>query len=317
MEPLISVIIPVYNAEETLRRCLNSVCSQSYSNLDIIIINDGSTDRSGMICDSCAKRDQRIRAIHQENKGVSVTRNKGIKLAEGDYLTFLDSDDWIEPGLFQYLIDEIRENDSDIIQWSYCIDSADGQCLSIRTPGIRSLKDCNCRDIAGFFSTVGYVWNKMYKAEIINVSSKQFDKNAALYEDMLFNLDLLSGGYEICFTDFIGTHYVQYSKSLGRKRTTANYSLGILCLDRKLSYLRKFDIAEKEIEKYRAREILDLSYNEMKPNDRDYCPSASIVQMIKSKLCNVSVFRLDKKRIIKLFILKLLLLLSRFRRIEC
>lgn len=317
MEPLISVIIPVYNAEGTLRRCLDSVCSQSYSNLDIVIINDGSTDRSGMICDSYAKRDQRVRVVHQENKGVSETRNNGIKLAAGEYLTFLDSDDWIEQGLFQHLIGEIRENDLDIIQWSYCIDSDDGQCLSVRNQKVRSLKDCNCRYIACFFSTIGYVWNKMYKTQIINVSSKQFDKNSVLYEDMLFNLDLLSEGYEVYFTDFIGTHYVQYSQSLGRKRTTANYSLGILCLDRKLSFLRRFDLAEKEKEKFRAREIIDLSYNEIKPNDRDYSPSASIVKMIKGELCNVSVFRLDKKRIIKLFILKLLFLLSRFRRIGC
>ncbi len=316
MEPLISVIIPVYNDEETLLRCLDSVCSQSYSNLDIIVIDDGSTDRSGMICDSCAKRDQRIRVIHQENKGVSVTRNKGITLAAGDYITFLDSDDWIERGLFQHLIDEIRANDSDITQWSYCIDSADGQCLSVRNQRVRLLKDCNCRDIAGFFSTVGYVWNKIYKTEIIKVSLTQFDKNAALYEDMLFNLDLLSGGWKICFTDYVGTHYVQYAKSLGRKRTSANYPLGILCLDKKLSFLRRFDLSEKEIEKYHDREIIDLSYNEMKPNDGDYRPSISIVEMIKRELGKVSVFRLDKKRIIKLFVLRFLLLFH-FRRIEC
>lgn len=270
-----------------------------------------------MICDSYAERDQRIRVIHQENKGVSAARNRGINSAAGEYLTFLDSDDWIEQGLYQYMADEIREKDSDIIQWSYYIDSADGQCLSVRNQKVRSLKDCDCRNIVGFFSAIGYVWNKIYRTEMIKASSAQFDKNAALYEDMLFNLELLSGGYEICFTDYAGTHYVQYSKSLGRKRTSANYSLGILCLDRKLSFLDKFDLSEKEKEKYHDREITDLSYNEMKPNDRNYCPSESIMEMIKRELCNVSVFRLDRKRIIKLFILRFLLLLSRFRRIEC
>ena len=317
MEPLISVIIPVYNAEGTLHRCLDSVCGQSYNNLDIIIINDGSTDGSRVICDSYARRDRRIRVGHQEHSGVSATRNKGIDLAAGSYLTFVDSDDWIEHELYQHLIDVIRKEDYDIIQWPYYVDSAEGQCLLTRNPKEGPLQGYDCKNIAVFFSSVGYVWNKIYKAEAIHISLTQFDENAALLEDMLFILELLSGGYDINYIDYIGTHYVQYASSLGRKRTPANYALGVLCLERKLSFLRRFEIDENEKEKYRDRELIDLSYNELKVKGTDCFPNESTIEMIKNKLCIVSVLRLDKKRILKYCIIRFMLVLSRFRRKKC
>ena len=92
---LISVVIPVYNVEKYLQRCVTSVTEQSYSNLDIILVDDGSVDKSGAICDDFAKKDKRIRVIHKENEGLGLTRNVGIKAATGNYICFIDSDDYI------------------------------------------------------------------------------------------------------------------------------------------------------------------------------------------------------------------------------
>ena len=98
-EPLISVIIPVYNVEEYLDRCLESATLQTYKNIEIILIDDGSTDNSGKMCDEWAEKDRRIRVIHQKNGGLSNARNKGIEEAKGEFISFIDSDDWIEANM--------------------------------------------------------------------------------------------------------------------------------------------------------------------------------------------------------------------------
>lgn len=101
--PLVSVIIPVYNAEDYLPACLDSLLCQTLTEIEILLIDDGSTDGSGRICDACAAKDARIRVIHQENQGVSRARNQGIEHAAGEYILLVDSDDWAEPTLCEQL----------------------------------------------------------------------------------------------------------------------------------------------------------------------------------------------------------------------
>lgn len=96
--PKISIIIPVYNSETHLDTCIQSICRQSYTDFELILVDDGSTDRSASICDGYASKDTRIRVLHQANAGVSAARNKGIDNARGEWLTFIDSDDYVEPG---------------------------------------------------------------------------------------------------------------------------------------------------------------------------------------------------------------------------
>ena len=100
----ISIIIPVYQVEKYIKRCLDSILSQTYSNLEIILIDDGSRDMSGKICDEYAIKDSRIKVIHQDNAGVSVARNKGLDICTGDYVTFVDSDDFLEPLMYEKMI---------------------------------------------------------------------------------------------------------------------------------------------------------------------------------------------------------------------
>ncbi len=106
----VSVIVPVYNVEKFINRCLASICNQTYDNLQIIVIDDGSTDRSSQICDDWATRDDRITVIHQPNKGVSAARNCGIRLATGHYIAFVDSDDWIEPDMYEQLVQTLYKD---------------------------------------------------------------------------------------------------------------------------------------------------------------------------------------------------------------
>lgn len=106
----ISVIIPVYNVEQYLSQCIDSVISQTYKNLEIILVNDGSQDRSGRICDDYAEKDLRIRVLHQKNSGVSVARNAGISIAIGQYITFVDSDDWILPEMYENMMNCVKDS---------------------------------------------------------------------------------------------------------------------------------------------------------------------------------------------------------------
>lgn len=111
---LVSVIVPVYNSQEFLEQCVDSLINSNYKNLEIILIDDGSTDRSGIICDNFAKLDKRIKVIHKSNGGASSSRNMGIDISHGDYISFLDSDDWIEPDKYCKLISLLRKYDVNI-----------------------------------------------------------------------------------------------------------------------------------------------------------------------------------------------------------
>ncbi|MBT2642201.1 glycosyltransferase [Bacillus sp. ISL-41] len=119
MLPKISVIIPVYNVEKYLHRCVESVLNQTFQDFEIILINDGSTDHSGQICDELAQKDSRITVIHKNNARVSAARNDGLKLAKGEYVSFIDSDDWIEPEMYQVMIQKAEKLNLDFIMCDY------------------------------------------------------------------------------------------------------------------------------------------------------------------------------------------------------
>ena len=114
-KPLISVIVPVYNVERYLPRCIESILKQTYTNFELILVDDGTPDRSGIICDRYAEKDSRIRVIHKENGGVSTARNAGIDAAKGEWITFVDSDDWVSVKYLELLAECLDQNDYDLI----------------------------------------------------------------------------------------------------------------------------------------------------------------------------------------------------------
>ena len=115
MEPKVSIIVPVYNAQEYLKRCVDSILSQDYRDFELLLMDDGSKDTSGEICDAYAQQDGRVRVIHKENTGVSDTRNQALELARGTFLQFLDSDDWIVPEATRLLVRSMEEYNCDMV----------------------------------------------------------------------------------------------------------------------------------------------------------------------------------------------------------
>ena len=186
--PKISVIVPVYNAEKTLHRCVDSILAQTFTNFELILINDGSIDNSGKICEEYAQKDSRIIVIHKENGGVSSARNKGIDAAKGEWITFVDSDDYISK---TYLSDfpKNRENDLEICG----MESFNGQIFTSIQPDIRYI----AKDIIEYYENLfNYrantsVWAKIIKRSIIIDNNIRFDVNIRLAEDTLFMIDLL------------------------------------------------------------------------------------------------------------------------------
>lgn len=136
MLPLLSVIIPVYNVEKYLDECVTSVVNQTYQNLEIILVDDGSPDRCGEMCDNWAAKDGRIKVIHKQNQGLGFARNSGIDAATGDYMAFLDSDDYVEQSMYEKLMMKAIETDSDIVVSGYNIQNSDGTFDAISDFGV-------------------------------------------------------------------------------------------------------------------------------------------------------------------------------------
>ena len=162
MNRTISVIIPVYNVAAYLPQCLDSVLSQSYSNLQIILIDDGSTDSSGAICDEYAKRDSRIVLIHQKNGGAAAAKNTGLRVATGKYLSFVDSDDFLEPGAYAHMVAQLESANTDVIQCVFC-DVFPDITVSHIVKGKQT--EFTCVQYMEQFTkdwTCGLLWDKLY-----------------------------------------------------------------------------------------------------------------------------------------------------------
>lgn len=168
---LISVIIPVYNVEKYIRRCIDSIITQSYKNIEIILVDDGSPDDCGKICDSYALNDDRIKVVHKQNGGLSDARNRGIELANGQYVTFIDSDDYIAPNYIEYLHALLTENNADISCCSMVKTYSDSVAFDCDSTKIKeqalSGKECCYALFGDLYLTLVTAWGKLYKSEIV------------------------------------------------------------------------------------------------------------------------------------------------------
>ena len=188
MEPLISVIVPVYKVEPYIRQCIDSVLSQTYRNLEVILVDDGSPDNCGSICEEYAVKDKRIKVFHKENGGLSDARNYGVARASGDYLSFVDSDDWIEPDMFEVLIKAADENRADLVN------SGVYHNFSNRTVAIPAIETTFIDTVDSVKSLIKGemdpgVWGKIYsKSCLSNISfpcGHVFEEHATVYKFFL------------------------------------------------------------------------------------------------------------------------------------
>lgn len=190
MDEKISVIVPVYNVEQYLERCVDSIINQTYKNLEIILVNDGSTDNSGQICDELAKKDDRIRVIHKKNGGVSEARNVGVKEISGEYIIFIDSDDYIDKKMFSVLYSQIKLEAADV---SVC--GVMNIYENNNIPQARNTNEYLILNNEGFLREYlkgeripGGIWNKLIKSSI--AKSIKFPVGL-IYEDAYYHYELI------------------------------------------------------------------------------------------------------------------------------
>lgn len=204
-QPLISIIIPVYNAEKYLNACIDSVLNQTYSNIEIVLVNDGSKDSSGEICNQYQSNDSRIKVIHLENGGVSRARNKGIEVCSGEYITFVDSDDTIDPDYIKSFHDsfidgvEIYIQGINIIRRNGTIDN-----VSYKVIGIMRIYECFNNNV---LCAHGYAACKMYHSSLIKNNNIGFHEEIKFSEDLLFILQCLLFTDKIKYINKSGYNY--------------------------------------------------------------------------------------------------------------
>jgi len=194
VKPIVSIIVPVYNAQENIVRCIESILKQDFENFELILMNDGSKDASGSICDEYAVKDARIQVVHKENSGVSDTRNKAIAMAKGKYLQFIDSDDWITPDATGLMVRMAEEKNCEMVITDFyrVIGERLAQKGDIREDGLLTRKEFALYMMdnpADFY--YGVLWNKLYRRDIIENNGLQMDENISWCEDFIFNMEYI------------------------------------------------------------------------------------------------------------------------------
>lgn len=218
--PLVSIIVPVYNSERYVERCINSLISQTLTDIEIIVINDGSKDDSDIICTQLEKKDKRIHYYLQENMGVSVARNKGLSMATGEWITFVDSDDWVEPTMCECAYNAVSCSNADIVMWGYWLDSnqkskkqhfiklCSGDVTSskalIQTKIISRYAD---GDICENAISAGATWGKLCRRELIEKYKLQFVEGLTRAQDTVFWLHAFEHANTIYYLDECLNHY--------------------------------------------------------------------------------------------------------------
>lgn len=269
---LFSIVIPVYNSEKYLKDCLGSILSQSLTNFEVILINDGSTDNSGAICDSFALQDSRITAYHQKNLGVSAARNLGLKHATGQWIIFVDSDDLIGNNYFQPL----KSSTSDFIMLNVDIIER-GKIINFTNYPPRSMDLETFMQTYTLYPNFAGPWSKFFKSSIIKDNCLRFDTKLSFGEDALFNLEYLKKCKTCEVTNSSSYIYRESEGTLSKKK--ASYE------DNR--YL--FSLLKKEL----------LDYNEIIHAQNIISPlNRLLISLYQDKEIPFSIKRLELKNII-------------------
>lgn len=250
---LISVVVPVYKVENFIEQCLASITNQTYKNIEVFLIDDGSPDRCSEICDNWARMDERFYVIHQKNKGVSAARNRAMNKIRGEYLIFIDSDDWVEPVMLERLVQEMGENIDAVFCGYNKVDEISGDLLTAVVPvdtGI-VVRDVGVAEIFGAYSTM--LWNKMFRTSIL-LDNPMFDERLKIGEDELWMIQNLINSRKI---SLINTPLYNYRSRVSG--ASKDYSISTARLSEIDSQKKVLD----EIKKYDSANLTLLAQKRM------------------------------------------------------
>ncbi|MGU9099119.1 glycosyltransferase family 2 protein [Clostridium perfringens] len=286
----VSVLIPVYNTEKYLRKCLKSVINQTLKEIEIIVTNDGSTDESENIVKEFMKIDNRIVYSKQNNSGLGATRNNGIKLANGEYIAFLDSDDWVDRDFYEIMYTKAKKNNYDLVVSSY-IKEINTNSILVNNKSDNKMQYLN-NVLSG--NEAGFSWNKLYRRELIIKNNLKFPLRGYFenVEDQYFTIRSVYYSNDIGFIDNSNIHYRYNENSIVNK-----YQKGLLN-DREKLYIENLKLFNNEkiymdmIEENLLRGIIGIIINEFK-SDRKVCRKEFIY------ICNDMMKRHTYSKVVK------------------
>lgn len=235
MKEKVSVIVPVYNVEDYIEKCVKSLMNQTYDNIEIILVDDGSPDRSPLIIDNLAKTDSRVHAIHQQNKGVSVARNTGLEHASGDYIMFVDGDDWVDSDYVSYFV-ELVKGTKTLIGMSKNNYSVSKTVTAEKKYTVEAEKAIEWIYYDEIFVAV---WNKIYSRKLLVDNKISFDSSIWFGEGMLFNIQCLQYVDTVAVGEKAVYHQTYNPNSAMRKFNLESNLCGIKSLDVQKGIWRK------------------------------------------------------------------------------
>lgn len=253
MEDLISIIIPIYNADKYLDRCLESVINQTYKNIEIILINDGSTDNSINIINEYKQKDERILVINRENRGVLYTRLEGLKKAQGKYISYIDSDDWIEKNMIEILYNKIIKYDADVVKCEYAYNNSNiaNGTLNVKEDKFIKKEEFEPLFYDKFFidMNVHNLWDQMFKKELIVDCLSYINTDISMGDDLEINIQLFKNIRNILFIPDVLYHYRYNCDSISNNSKVVNIKKKIVDITKSYYHayesIEEYDIRDK------------------------------------------------------------------------
>lgn len=253
----VSIIVPIYKVEKFLSQCIESCINQTYSDIEILLINDGSPDKSGEICKEYAKKDERIIYIYQENAGVSAARNNGIKNSSGEWLVFVDGDDWIEPDLVEILLNNVESNDCDGGICAYLENTEKNETVTeyFHKDIIFSNDEERKILIKKTFSSLGVPWAKVYSKKTILKNNLEYKVGLKRMQDSIFNFYFFENASKVAYINKPLYHYRQFNDSACFKYTPDFEITAKKIINETEEFLGKYNIRQNFLPEINNRKI--------------------------------------------------------------
>lgn len=288
MSKVISIVVPIYNVEKYIYKCIDSIINQTYTNLEIILVDDGSPDNCPKICDDYAVLDSRVKVIHKKNGGLSDARNAGLNTATGDYIIFIDGDDYAELNMIEKAHDTAQTSNCNVVIWGFFADYVDDDETLLKSEihnhqsGVfRKAEYENIVFGKDLIGNLGYAWNKMYEIRYLKDYNFKFTKGLSLVEDIVFNSPVLCNSEIIAFLEEPLIHYMQRPRvTLGSKYYDDYFEIKMMGIGAVEKLLMSWNKDTKEISKIITTmrfgalkttiRLLSVAENMKKPQKRKY-----------------------------------------------
>ena len=248
--PKASVIVPVYKVEEYLEKCVQSILAQTERDFELILVDDGSPDRCGALCDSLAQTDPRIRVIHQENQGLGGARNTGIREARGDWLLLVDSDDWIEPKILEKAMEAGLREEADLVMFAFRTVDEQGRELGVFREDMPKERGIGLQEHKEALLTAPCAWNKLYRRGFFQGTGLAYPPRV-WYEDLRTTPKLMAKAGRMVFLDEVGYNYLQRQGSIMNSANLERNREILDAFDDLLPWFRKeglFEAYRRELE---------------------------------------------------------------------